>query len=51
MVKGTSIMNEIFVEIYIQLIKWKILKTDKNSIDFFNHSHNAPCSPAPILQT
>ena len=36
------------MEIYIQLIKLKILKTEKNSIDYFQHSHNAPClSPPP----
>ena len=36
------------MEIYIQLIKLKILKTEKNSIDYFQHSHNAPClSPLP----
>lgn len=38
------------MEIYIQLIKLKILKTEKNSIDYFHHSHNAPClSPPPPL--
>ena len=33
-------MKEIFVEMYIQLINLKLLKTEKYSIDYFHHSHN-----------
>ena len=40
MVIGTSIMKEIFVEMYIQLINLKLLKTEKYSIDYFHHSNN-----------
>ena len=41
-------MKEIFVEIYIQLIKLKILKTEKNSIDYFQHPIMHLVYPPPL---